>query len=685
MSSDDTNPAVATANSAFDNIPEQFVPLNQIGIAPENLRASEPPDDEIPQLAETLFAGGQLLPLFVRPARGKKELPFMALDGRRRRYGFMALLEAGRIAEDHPVRVKVLTDPALQVAAAMLPNTETMAPDLVDVIQAVGRMSKRKLSPADIARALGYKRQEVLGWTVLADLDPSVLNGVRQGRITLKQAKLLTKLSPDDQRQIADNARTYGTLYDATIRSRLNGTLVSVADRRVRLAGLESYKAAGGRVDSDLFGEEPDVIVDPAILQQTWEAQARPVIEALKAEGLEVFLSDYRTAIPEGFKALPYRYTIEVPDDEAETIDALESKVHDACNAVSAAETLTDATRATLLDLVTSDLDFHRALHNTPIAAATLIPDARTGVEVVFHAADLPQEDIDEADQDDDDDGAAAPSPGIARVRKVGDIQVPTVELDPSVATHALNERYTDLATRGLMRALADDPQAALILLIARLFAAVGLQSSGDVNASISTLEAKPYQRSGAPPIDCLDGDVCARLDARREAYLASGERPIPWIAALSHGERMQFLAELMAMSLNGREFATHAKRHGARAEAVEVRDLTNYDMTDHWVPDVEFFGAHNKRQLLEILQTMGADTAPATGLKKDDLAAYTADAAEERRWAPAALSWRAQAPTATGADVEDAAEEKNGDPAEDGQRPAANEPGPGADISVAA
>ncbi len=685
MSSDDTTPAVTTANSAFDNIPEQFVPLNQIGIAPENLRASEPPDDDIAQLAETLFAGGQLLALFVRPARGKKELPFMALDGRRRRFGFLALLDQGRIAEDHPVRVKVLTDPALQVAAAMLPNTESVAPDLVDVIQAVGRMSKLKLSPGDIARALGYKRQEVLGWTVLADLDASVLTGVREGRITLKQAKLLTKLPPDDQRQIADNARTYGTLYDATLRNRLNGTLVTVADRRVRLAGLESYKAAGGRVDSDLFGEEPDVIVDPAILQQTWEQQALPVIEALKVEGLEVFLSDYRTAIPEGFKALPYRYAIEVPDDEAETIDALESKVHDARSTVSAVEAFTDATRGALLDLVAADLDFHRALHDSSIAAATLIPDARTGVEVVFYAADLPEETIDAAEQDDDHEDASPQPPSIPRVRKVGDIEVPNVDLDPTVTTHALNERYTDLATRGLMRALVDDPQAALILLIARLFAAVGLQSSGDVNASISTLEAKAYQRSGAPPIDSLDGEVCARLDARRETYLASGERPIPWIAGLSHGERMQFLAELMAMSLNGREFATHAKRHGARAEAVEVRDLTNYDITDHWVPDVEFFGAHNKRQLLEILQSMGADTAPATGLKKDDLAAHTSDAAAEHRWAPAALSWRPQeAPkTEDGGDADgqgDAA-----DPPASETTPAANDPGAGVEIPAAA
>lgn len=48
MSSDDTTLAGATANSAFDNIPEQFVPLNQIGIAPENLRASEPPTTRSP-------------------------------------------------------------------------------------------------------------------------------------------------------------------------------------------------------------------------------------------------------------------------------------------------------------------------------------------------------------------------------------------------------------------------------------------------------------------------------------------------------------------------------------------------------------------------------------------------------------------------------------------------------------
>jgi hypothetical protein len=59
-----------------------LAPLRDLDIAPENLRFAEPPDDDIPLLAETLFAAGQLQPLTVRPGR-KKEAAHMALDGRR--------------------------------------------------------------------------------------------------------------------------------------------------------------------------------------------------------------------------------------------------------------------------------------------------------------------------------------------------------------------------------------------------------------------------------------------------------------------------------------------------------------------------------------------------------------------------------------------------------------------------
>ena len=59
----------------------QFVPLCDLEIAAENLRAKEPADDEIDRLAETIFKADVVVPLCVRPG-ARKERPFMVLDGK---------------------------------------------------------------------------------------------------------------------------------------------------------------------------------------------------------------------------------------------------------------------------------------------------------------------------------------------------------------------------------------------------------------------------------------------------------------------------------------------------------------------------------------------------------------------------------------------------------------------------
>jgi ParB family transcriptional regulator, chromosome partitioning protein len=98
---------------------ERTIRLGDLGIAPENLRFNEPSDDDIPTLAATIRAAGQLQRLTVRPGRGKKEQPWMALDGRRRRLALDLLREAGAIDEDYPVTVYVETDPARQSASTL--------------------------------------------------------------------------------------------------------------------------------------------------------------------------------------------------------------------------------------------------------------------------------------------------------------------------------------------------------------------------------------------------------------------------------------------------------------------------------------------------------------------------------------------------------------------------------------
>jgi ParB family transcriptional regulator, chromosome partitioning protein len=242
------------------------VGLRDLDIAPENLRASEPPDDDIPLLAETLIAAGQLHPLTVRPGRGKKERPYMALDGRRRLLAFARLREAGRIDETFPVDVVLETDPARQAAAVLLTNTAVPV-HVADVIAAIGRMLRGRLGVPAVARALGYAEIDVKRLAALSALPDVALQALRLGRLNLRQARLLARLpDPEEQAELARMALDGNGFQDWRLTERLDEARVTARDPRCTLVGPERYAEAGGRTEADLFGELPAVLLDPSIL-----------------------------------------------------------------------------------------------------------------------------------------------------------------------------------------------------------------------------------------------------------------------------------------------------------------------------------------------------------------------------------------------------------------------------------
>ena len=55
---------------------------------------------------------------------------------------------------------------------------------------------------------------------------------------------------------------------------------VTVDDPRFTLVGMDRYVAAGGRVSSDLFGELPDALLDPEVLQTAWRERVQPIVGA---------------------------------------------------------------------------------------------------------------------------------------------------------------------------------------------------------------------------------------------------------------------------------------------------------------------------------------------------------------------------------------------------------------------
>lgn len=643
------------------------VRLGDVGVARENLRHGEPPDDDIPTLAATMRAAGQLQPLTVRPGRGRKEDPWMALDGRRRRLALGLLLEAGEIDEDHPVDVFVETDPARQAAAVLLTNTAVPV-HVADVIAAIGRMLKSKLTVGVIAKALGYAEIEIKRLAALSGLPSAALVALKRGRMTLKQARLLARL-PDkaEQADLAEAALAGHGFQDWRILERLDDARITTHDRRCALVDQAAYSAAGGRTESDLFGELAPVLLDPDLLTDLWLKRARGIAAVFEAEGIAVHVTaGPEPDLPDDLEALGYVYGGSLPAEVMARYRA-EMEVYTA-RVEAARQALTDRARPDIADLALVDMIHARIAADQTgcggrvVTTMVMWPATGAGVEVRCYTPEE-LEILDEGPgAEKTADGPPPPAPYLAP-------EAAAPEPETEGVNHALHAVRTDVATRALVRALADDPSAALTALIARLFTVIVLRNRVARSEAALAILATGFNPAGGRVIEALDGEVRRRLDDRRAAWQASGETVIAWIHGLAHGDKMGLLAELTAISLDLREEKTFQIRRSARAEATELAALCGADITLHWTPDAPFLQPHSKTLLMDMLETMGSADDRARTLRKAELVDWVAEQAAARTWAPAALSWRSPVEDLPGADaggVED--EDGTAGDAEDGE-----------------
>ena len=621
-----------------------YVSLADIAVAPENARANEETDEDIPGLAETIRTVGVLVPLLARAGVKKGEKPAMALDGRRRLLALQLLLSEGAVASNYPVPVIFFTDKVGQAAAVVVANDERIAIHVADVITAIGKLRKRRCSIAEIAKALAYDQVEIRRLQALAELHPKAIKALRQDAIDLQTARLLARI-PDKavQRDLAEQALSgYGNIA-YSVRQQIARSRVDALDARLKLVGLEGYVAAGGRVESDLFGELPDTILDPETLQQAWRERIQPVADGFKAEGLTVFLAagQHFTA-PDGFQRLYSPYIGHASDAVKAAAKAAEEVVQTSLATLREVEPASDAFGPALRNFLKAQADSVSArLGGTPYQAVAIYPERTYGAGVEAFASIVEAEPEGEEDDPDIGIGTGVADDSAGGARRYDTVDVPKMEVDVAGCSHVLHETRTDVATRGLIRDLADSPLAAITVLTAQLFKALVLQNAHGEDSSALQVRTTAYRRQGAPAIAQLDGEVLGRLEERRCDYMASGLRPIPWIETLAMGERTQLLAELVAISLNVREGRTFSIRHNARAEAAEIAELVGSEISQHWTPDPAYLAVHGKKQLMSMLKEMGCDEPRAGALKKDELVGFTAEQAANRGFAPKVLGWR--------------------------------------------
>ena len=211
------------------------------------------------------------------------------------------------IEQDLPSRARRRADPARQAAAVLLTNTAVPV-HVADIIAAIGRMLQSKLTIEVIARALGYAEIEIKRLAVLAGLPSAAIVALKSGRMTLKQAKLLARL-PDkaEQEELAEAALDGHGFQDWRIIERLDDARVTTRDRRCALVDPQAYGAAGGRTETDLFGELVPVLLDPDILTEVWTRRARGIAAVFEAEGIAVHVTaGPEPELPDDLEALGY-------------------------------------------------------------------------------------------------------------------------------------------------------------------------------------------------------------------------------------------------------------------------------------------------------------------------------------------------------------------------------------------
>lgn len=194
---------------------------------------------------------------------------------------------------------------------------------------------------------------------------------------------------------------------------------------------MDRYTAAGGRVESDLFAEMADRLLDPDKLHDAWRARVEPFVEAFKQAGLAAYIGrDKGFRAPEGFETLPYVYGPDLAEEVREKLAAAKRRFGAAAGALSEEDLTAEDVAAKIFPVLQAKMEVAAApLKRLAVRAVILAPDAALGVTAEFFGAPVPEDQlpaVDDEQVEDEDE----PGPVGGRGRHVADVEVPRADVD---------------------------------------------------------------------------------------------------------------------------------------------------------------------------------------------------------------------------------------------------------------
>lgn len=629
------------------NTAEITIPLGKLVPSRANVRRVNAEAGRA-ELAASIEAHGLIHNLVTRKA--PKGAKFEVVAGGRRLGALRLLLDEGRtvqgvaVTKDYPVRA-ILSEEGSGTEISLAENDQREAMHPVDEVIAYRDLVEQGTAAEDIASRFGKSVVTVRQRLKLASLSPRILDAMRDGEVTLEQAKALA-LSDDHAAQEAAWFEQDGwSRNPGNLRSFLTRAHVRGNDRLARFVGIEAYEAAGGGVLRDLFAEdELTFLTDRPLLVKLAGDRLETVAEELRPLGwkwVEVTL-DISVIHTSGFGRIhPVRRDLteaeqaEVAalgvqyDELAEAIDgyaagdpqieveevrlhALESHIE----AVQRAAESFDAAQMALAGCLVG-ISYNGTLD---VTAGLVKGDDRKALAAL-------QQGDEGSDQDEDIEAGQGEAP----------------EPEATGISAALTEELTAIRTAALRIELSNRPDLALVAILHALVSRVFYDYHyGRLEPAV---EVTGQRRNLVPSIK--EPEACRALNGWNDIVESWAHRvpgsPAdlwPWLASQPQDVLLDLLAVVTAANVNA-----VVARHETSRERIGNADLLasalGLDMRLWWTPEAAFLSRLSKADIAGVMREAGCPEDAARAVERAPKPEGVLRAEKEldgKGWLPAAL-----------------------------------------------
>lgn len=557
--------------------------------------------DGIDSLAASILAKGIIEPLAVRISSTDDQKAEI-IDGNRRWAALKKLSDLGDISFDYPVPVHYRPEDADDVDAresSLVANIERLPLHPIDQFEEFSRLSER-YTPEEIAGRYGITERLVRQRVALGGLHPDIREAWRAGKLRDDAAHAFT-LATDQKQQlkIFKKLEKQHSLWSHNIKAELG--VNHDAAKALKIIGVEAYRAAGGHLVEDLFGDDW-IVSDPKLAQRLLAERLQAEINALLADGWSFAVLRESVKDPWNWPRLKPSGKATATDEENKRLAEID-KARDEINARGESDDgLSDEDEARLDELeiererIESVIDLRRwGAKQKKMAGCFVEVDHRGAISITYgvqnpkDAKKAAKEKASKADADDDDAG--------------GEKQT----ISASLAL-ALSEQLTVASAK----TLSADPLLALRATVAALEQSF---LAGPVKLRSEGYHALRTYRSGA------DEEVKFE-DVLRELWTLSDEAVLGRLAAA--------VSKTLDMrNMNGGE-ASPATR-----AFVGALDATDFTAAAREVFDAAGYFKAVKADLCHVaLDEMGVEPK-GRPKKKGELAALCVEAAHDRGWLP--------------------------------------------------